>query len=74
MELARRVSRPAGMALIPAERTLELAERALESAGRPFEASWKAHSHLGGPAGSSGGGDGERETDRTELSWYVVVP
>ena len=61
------VSRLAGTALIPAERTLELAERALESAGRPFEASWEARSHLRGP----GKGGRRKQTDRLNGAFMI---
>ena len=70
---AVRAPEPAGSALEPGERALEPAEGALRSqlggplkpAGRPGaarRASWEL------------GGDGDRETERTERSWYMVVP
>ena len=62
----------------PAGEALKTAERAPEPAGRPFKASREARSHLGGPVERPVGGaeetDRQRERDRTERSWYVVVP
>ena len=56
---------PAVRAMEPAVRAMEPARRALEPAGRPG-ASWEGQ--LRGPRG-----DGEKR-ERSEHSWYVVVP
>ena len=60
--------KPAERASQPAGRALEPAGWVLEPTGRP-EASWEGQ--LRGP---EGGGGRKKEKERTEHSWYVVVP
>ena len=67
LEPARRALKPAGRVTKQARRALEPAGKALEPAGRPG-ASWEGQ--LRGP----GVGTEEKDRERTECSWYVVVP
>ena len=67
LEPAGRAPEPTERASVPAGRALEPAGKTLEPAGRPG-ASWEGQ--LRGP----GLGTEEKDTERTECSWYVVVP
>ena len=73
-------------ALEPGERALESGGRVPEPAGRtgralnpaqkslePFKANEEAGSHLGGPAGSSGGGRTEREIKEDRQNGAFLV-
>ena len=71
MEPVGKALESAGRALVPAGRALEPAGKLGASWEGP-NASWEARGQLGGPA-ERPEGDGEKR-ERSEHSWYVVVP
>ena len=80
-EPSERASVPAGRALEPARKALELAGRVTKQARRALEPAVKALELAGRPGASwegqlrsPGVGTEEKDRERTECSWYVVVP
>ena len=70
-EPAWKALEPAWKALEPTGKALEPVGKAPEPAGRPG-GSWEGQ--LRGPGGGSGAEEKHSKRERTERSWYVVVP